>query len=139
MHRLEALWPHSREFVLYGAVSGAGLAVDLALLIGLTELVGIPYLLSAAIGFTMGAVVVYALSIGWVFQARTYRDRPANEFILFVMIGIAGLILNQAILYAGTDMIGAHYTFSKMVAIGFVFSWNFGARKMLLFTREAHP
>lgn len=131
-------FPFGGELLRYGAVSAAGLAADLALLIGLTELVHVPYLLSAAIGFSGGAIVVYLLSIGWVFSARTYRDRPGNELAIFVMIGVAGLGLNHVILFAGSEMLGAHYTLSKMVAIGVVFSWNFGARKTLLFNREAH-
>jgi putative flippase GtrA len=131
--------PIGGELIRYVAVSGLGLAVDLALLIGLTELVGIPYLVSAAVGFTAGAAAVYALSIGWVFTARTYRGNPGNEFLVFVAIGLVGLLLNQAILFFGTDIAGAHYTASKAVAVGFVFSWNFGIRKALLFTKEAGP
>lgn len=136
---LADLFPFGGEFLRYGAVSAAGLAADLALLIGLTELVGIPYLLSAAIGFSGGAVVVYVLSIVWVFHARAFRDKPANEFAIFVTIGVVGLGLNHVILSAGTEMLEAHYTLSKMAAICIVFSWNFGARKMLLFNTEAHP
>ena len=131
--------PISGEVFRYGLVSALGLATDLILLIGLTEIFGISYLSSAAIGFIAGAVVVYALSIGWVFQARTYRDKPANEFLVFVVIGVIGLLFNQVILFFGTELLALHYAASKVVAIGFVFSWNFGARKALLFTKEAHP
>ena len=134
--------PIGSEFLRYFAVSGIGLATDLTVLIGLTELFGVPYLLSAGIGFCLGAVVVYRLSIGWVFQARTLRDKPANEFLIFLSIGVIGLLLNQVVLFIGTDTLHAHYMASKAVAIGFVFTWNYSARKALLFTkeaREAHP
>lgn len=131
--------PIGGEVVRYGIVSVAGLATDLLLLIGLTEILGISYLSSAAIGFTAGAVVVYILSIYWVFQARTYRDKPANEFVVFVSIGVIGLLFNQVILVLGTELLALHYATSKVFAIGFVFTWNFSARKALLFSKEAHP
>ena len=129
--------PLGGELLRYVAVSGLGLAVDVMILVGLTEIGHVPYLVSAAIGFAAGAVLVYVLSIGWVFGARRYRDKPANEFLMFVAIGLAGLMINQTILYVGTEMLGAHYTASKTIAVGFVFSWNFGVRKALLFSREA--
>ena len=133
------LVPLSGEVFRYGLVSALGLAVDLILLVALTEILHIPYLYSAAIGFIAGAVVVYVLSIGWVFQARTCRGKPSSEFLMFVSIGLVGLLLNQAILLVGTDVLALHYTASKALAISFVFTWNFTARKALLFSKEAHP
>ena len=133
-----ALLPFGGEVFRYGLVSALGLGAYLLLLITLTEIFGVSYLSSAAIGFTAGAVVVYLLSITWVFQARAYRDKPANEFLVFVAIGLAGLLVNQVILLFGTEVLALHYTASKALAIGFVFSWNFTARKALLFSKEAH-
>ena len=65
-----------RQFVLYGAVSVAALAVDYALLIFLTEYVGLYYLVSATISFLAGMLLVYATSVGFIFGGnRLWIDR----------------------------------------------------------------
>ncbi len=132
-------WPlFGGELVRYTGVSAAGLAVDAGLLIVLTEVAGVPYLASAAVGFIAGAALVYALSIGWVFAHRSLGDRPSLEFALFVGIGAAGLAINQAVLFAGVEIAGLHYMAAKAAAVCLCFSWNFGARKGLLF-RSVRP
>lgn len=123
------------EFCRYVVVSAGGLIVDLSLLIWFTEVVGLPYLWSAAIGFVVGAGVVYLLSVNWVFRYRRLRNKPAAELSLFLAIGVVGLALNEVVLFAVTEGFGVHYLASKIFAVGTVFMWNYGARKCLLFKR----
>lgn len=112
-----------------------GLAVDFGLYVGLTELAGWHYLLSAAAGFCAGASTVYALSVAWVFSERRFR-RSDHEFIIFVSIGILGLGLTELVLYACTDLSGLDYRMSKVVAAAIVFLFNFSLRKLVLFSRS---
>ena len=123
------------EFFRYVVVSAGGLIIDLSLLIWFTEVAGLSYLWSAAIGFVAGAGVVYWLSVSWVFRYRRLRDKPAAELGLFLAIGVVGLGLNEIVLYAVTEGFGIHYLASKIFAVGTVFMWNYGARKCLLFRR----
>jgi putative flippase GtrA len=121
------------ELARYFAASAAGLAVDFSLYVGLTELAGWHYLVSAAGGFCAGAVTVYALSVSWVFSERRLRD-SSWEFVIFTAIGVAGLALTELVLYACTDLAGLDYRLSKLVAASLVFLFNFGLRKRVLFT-----
>lgn len=123
------------EFRRYFAASAAGLGVDFGLYVGLTELAGWHYLVSAAAGFCVGAAGVYALSIVWVFSERRFR-KSGWEFVIFVAIGLLGLILTELVLYTCTDLFGFDYRLSKVVAAGIVFLSNFGLRKLILFTRS---
>lgn len=120
------------EFLRYFAASAAGLGVDFSLYVGLTELAGWHYLLSAAAGFCVGAMAVYALSIGWVFSERRLRNFHW-ELIIFTSIGALGLVLTEVVLYAFTDLFGVDYRLSKIFAAGAVFLINFGLRKQILF------
>ncbi len=120
------------EFGRYFLASLVGLAVDAGLLIFLTEVIGLHYLVSATISFLAGLGVVYWLSIKWVFSQRVWRDFK-SEFLIFGLIGIVGLILNNTILWLLTDKLGLYYLLSKVVAVGLVFNWNFLARKLSLF------
>ena len=117
----------------YGFVGGVAFVVDYGSLFVLTHYAGVPYLWSAAIAFLLGLVTNYLLSISWVFR-RNENLRPWVEFLFFAIIGVIGLVLNELIMYVGTDMLHMHYMLSKLISTGIVFFWNFFARKFLVFT-----
>lgn len=114
-------------------VSLVALTVDTSILTLATELLSIHYLISALIGFLAGLITNYLLSVSWAFQARTVTDQR-KEFLLFCLVGIIGLILNQLLLWTLTDLAHLHYLTSKVISVVLVFFWNYGARKTLLFS-----
>lgn len=118
----------------YGFVGGVAFVVDYGSLFLLTHYAGVPYLWSAAIAFILGLVTNYLLSISWVFR-RNENLRPWVEFLFFAIIGVIGLVMNELILYAGTDLLHMHYMVSKLISTAIVFFWNFFARKFLVFTQ----
>jgi len=117
----------------YTFVGGVAFLADFGLLFVLTEYAGIPYLGSAAISFMVGLTVNYLLSVKWVFQSRTLANRTA-EFLVFAVIGVVGLGLNELFIWVFTEFVGWHYLVSKIVTTAIVFLWNFLARKFILFT-----
>ena len=122
----------THELIRYFLASGIALAVDVGMLWFLTSVLSVSYLISGALAFLLGLGVVYVLSVWWVFERRTLRS-PRTEFVIFLFIGIIGLGFNEVILWFLTGYAGFHYLFSKLASIFVVFSWNFGARKFLLF------
>lgn len=119
------------EFIRYFVASGGALGVDFGLFrLGLHA--GLAYPLAALIGFCAGAVVAYVASVFWVFENRSVR-RTGVEFGLFVAIGVAGLLLTEAILWLEIEQMGRPALWSKAVAAGIVFFFNFGVRKITLF------
>jgi len=123
----------THEFIRYFVASAIALAIDFGTLWILTSIFLVPYLISGAIAFATGLVVIYSLSIWWVFTKRSVRNRGI-EFLFFSVIGIVGLLLNEIILWFFTDSLNLFYLFSKIISVGVVFSWNFLARKTLLFS-----
>ena len=121
------------ELALYGLVSILALSIDVATLIVCTETFGLHYLLSAALAFLLGVSVAYVLSVTWAFKVRARTNRR-QEFLIFAGIGIAGLGLNEFVMWNGTELLGLHYLVSKMLSAMLVFFFNFGLRKMLLFS-----
>lgn len=119
----------------YGFVGGVAFIADYATLYLCTEFLGIHHLISAACAFTLGLVVNYLLSILWVFANHTQNNRWV-EFLVFAIIGIFGLGLNEVIIYLGTDIAGLHYMLSKLISTAIVFFWNFFARKIILFKKK---
>ena len=55
------------------------------------------------------------------------------EFILFAIVGIAGVGINQQLMFLMVDGLSLNEMLSKMVAAVLVLMWNFGARKLMLF------
>lgn len=123
------------EFIRYLAASLVALGVDVGVLALLTGVFGVPYLISAAISFLLGLSVIYIASIYWVFEARSMRS-PAVEFGVFFTIGLIGLGINELILWVLTGGLGLYYLASKMASVFVVFTWNFFARKYVLFAKK---
>lgn len=122
------------EGVRYLAASALALAIDFGLYSGLIRLADVDYLVAAPIGFAAGLATVYAVSIRWVFRHRRLKS-VRDEFAVFALIGLAGMALNQAVIWAGVELLALSPELAKVLSAGTVFGFNFGLRKLLLFTR----
>lgn len=120
------------QFCRYTFVGAIAFAFDYCALFGLTHYLGVHYLLSAGLGFLIGLCVNYALSIKWVFSRRSVGNKNL-ELLIFALIGIAGLGLNELFIWYFTEVVRFHYLESKIVSTVFVYLWNFFARKYSLF------
>ena len=119
----------------YTIVGGFAFIIDYSLLYFLTESFEIYYLISATISFIVGLVVNYILSILWIFKTSKYNSRSL-EFIIFGIIGVAGLGLNALLLYIATDILHIYYMISKLLVACIIMLWNFICRKLILFTTK---
>ena len=120
------------QLLRYTLVGGIAFLVDYAMLYLLTERCNLHYLLSATLSFTAGLTVNYLMSVCWVFPHSKLHNRSV-EFAVFALIGLAGLLLNDLLLYLFTDWLAVHYLLSKMATAALVLAWNFTVRKMILF------
>lgn len=93
------------------------------------------YRLAAALGFTLGLVVNYMISIYWVFDTRAMTNHTI-EFLVFAGVGLLGLFVNDQVIHACTEMFGWTPGLSKIPAAAIVLVLNFGLRKSLLFTKS---
>lgn len=121
-------YPVFLQMFKYGLVSVVALVVDMGSLYILTEFGGLHYLLSATIAFCGGLATNYLLSIKYVFSASKY-DRK-REFVLYSLIGVAALALNDLIIFALVTL-GLWYMAAKVVATIVGFFFNFFCRKKL--------
>jgi putative flippase GtrA len=122
-----------RQFLRYGAAGALAFGIDLATLYLLLEYAGLHYLLAAAIAYALGIVCNYQLAIRWVFDFRRLPHWQ-HEFVLYVMVGVVGLGLNLLVIGLLVDQAGVPVLAAKMAASAAIMLFNFGARKLLLFT-----
>ena len=131
-HRFQKLFS---QFLRYVAVGGAAFVVDFSVLFFLTEHLGVYYIASATAGFLVGLVVNYLLCVFLIFDFRAINN-PSHEFGFFAAIGIAGLLLNNSLIWLLTELAGFHYLASKLVAAALVLVFNFTLRRQLLFSNN---
>ncbi len=103
------------------------------------------YLISALIGFTVSVVVNYILSFKFVFVRRDDMSRK-KEFVIFLILSIIGMGVNELCLFAGIYLIYMFWAwlkgimsegfakniFFKFGATGVVMVYNFITRKIFL-------
>lgn len=104
--------------------------VDVGFLVVFNEMLNIDVMLSSALSFSISVTVNYFLSMRFVFRGGNMKK--SKEFIIFVILSIGGLLLNQAIMWIGTSVFAAHYLIAKLVSVILVPAYNFISKKMLL-------
>ena len=115
----------------FGVVGFIAFLIDYGLLALCTEVLGINYLISATIGFTVSVVFNYLASMRYVFTHKEDMSRR-REFVIFVTLSVIGLLINNACMWVGVEMFGWHYLIVKIGATFIVMIWNFVTRKIFL-------
>lgn len=101
-------------------------------------------MIGSALGFTISVIVNYLLSFKFVFERKEDMNRKA-EFIIFIILSVIGLGLNQIIIWICIGPVYQNvailqkllnynlaFTGAKVVATGIVMIYNFVTRKIFL-------
>lgn len=120
-----------KQLVKFGIVGVLAFIIDYGILYILVEYFNVYYLLASSVSFTFSVVFNYLSSMKFVFERRKDLNR-SKEFLVFVLLSIIGLIINQLIMWFLVEKINVFYMISKIVATGFVMVWNFTSRKIFL-------
>ena len=147
------------EFLRYIVVGGIAFVVDFGSLYISKEYIfhNLTYgiYLSTAVGFILGLIVNYVLSLKFVFtQAKDQgKGRDTKSFAIFAVIGIIGLGLTELGMYIGCDLLKPQldsslayigslinydlvkygYLLVKCVVTAVVLLWNYAGRKIIIF------
>lgn len=124
---------HSKLFVQlfrFGVVGGLAFLIDSGVLFLLTEYLGVYYLISSVISFVVSLIFNYILSIFWVFDVK--RKQTIKEIVIFVVLSVIGLLVNQAVMYLGVDIFSIHYMLCKIISTLIVMIYNFATRKIFI-------
>ena len=118
------------QIIKFGLVGFLCFFIDYGIMVFLTEVAGVHYLFSSGISFTVSVVVNYVLSLTYVFE--TEKGNKIKEFIIFVVLSVIGLGINQVLMWFCVDILGIFYMISKIGATAVVMVYNFITRKMIL-------
>lgn len=131
------------EFMRYAVVGGISFLADAGTLAFFQERIfsaetksGLYF--STAIGFLVGLIINYLLSIFFVFRKSENRNNGRNlqSFLIFTVVGVIGLGLTELGMYVGTKLLCLHYILTKILVAGLVLVWNYIGRKIFVFERK---
>ena len=120
------------QLIKFGLVGGIAFLIDYGIMVFLTEVFKIPSLISAAISFTVSVIFNYIASVKWVFDVDKEKNSKAKELIVFIILSIIGLGINELIMWIMDKQFGIYYMISKIVATIVVMCYNFITRKLFL-------
>lgn len=120
-----------KQIIRFLFVGGSAFVVDFALLWVFTDLIGINYLISNCLSFSISVIYNYILSVVWVFDVDKDRNKT-TEFVTFIVLSVIGLGINQLIYWACVEFFRIHYLISKIGATAVVMVYNFITRKLFL-------
>lgn len=119
-----------KQILKFGVVGGIAFLIDYSLLYVLTEYVKIPVLYSSVISFSVSVIFNYILSIKWVFSTK--EKQTLKDFVIFVLLSVIGLGINQLIMYLGINKLNIYYMIVKLFATAIVMVYNFITRKLII-------
>ena len=85
-----------------------------------------------AIGFSVGIIVNYLISIHYVY-IYTDRAKSVKGATKFLVLSLIGLLLNIILMKIAFDYIGLNHWISKIIVTIIVFSYNYLSKRLLIF------
>ncbi|CDD68122.1 putative uncharacterized protein [Eggerthella sp. CAG:368] len=119
------------QFMKFGVVGVIAFIIDFGVMVFLTEVFAVPYLISTTIAFTVSVIFNYVASMRYVFVRKDDMSRR-REFIIFVLLSVIGLVLNDVFMWLLVDFFFIDYRISKIITTVLVAIWNFVSRKIFL-------
>lgn len=126
-------WVRHSEFFRYLAVSLIAFVLDVAVFSAGIRLIELSWAMAATLGFVVGVLAAYTLSVRFVFYSRKLRQAPLAEMLTFSLVGLCGLTVTQVILWVGIERWLFNPETSKFCAAGVTLLFNFFVRKFVLF------
>lgn len=120
-----------RQFMKFSVVGTTAFIIDYVLLIIFTEMSGFDYLLSGTVSFIVSTFYNYLLSMNFVFDRREGISRT-RELIVFIVLSVIGLGLNDFLLWIGPTLVALDYRITKIFSGVIVSVWNFVSRRIFL-------
>lgn len=123
-----------RQFGRFGAIGILATVVHVAAVVILVESGALRPIWANLIAFCVALMVSYAGNHQWTFRAVS---RHAHYFPRFAAISLTGLLLNQAIVYVGTELLRLDYLWALAVVVLVIPILSFAASRWWAFAAPA--
>jgi putative flippase GtrA len=119
------------KFLKFCIVGSSGMFIDFGTTWLLKEKVKINKYIANSTGFILAASSNYIFNRIWTFESSS--PRIAEQYGLFVIISLAGLGINNLIIYVLHSRLKYNFYLSKFFAIVIVTIWNFLLNLLITF------
>ena len=130
---LSRLYQRFRNLILYGIIGSFTSALDFAVFTMLSKYIGIHYIVANCISVLIGISTSFALNRSINFKVK---DKTGKRFLIFLMVGLCGLLLSNVILYVGIDMLSGDELIVKLASIVLVVGFQFILNKFITFKEK---
>lgn len=111
------------KFLKFSVVGFSGMLIDFGVTWLLKEKARANKYFANSTGFILAATSNYIWNRIWTFGSKS--EEIAIEYFSFILISVAGLGINNLVIYLLHDRLGMNFYLSKLIAIGIVTVWNF--------------
>ena len=127
-----------KQFISYFCVGGIAAIVEWVMFYIFSVVCSIPYLVSTILSFVFSTTANWFLGKVMTFKdSNKYKGKAGKEIFLIFLVSAIGLIFNLTLMYLFVTILGLNtdilMTFSKVLATGIVFIWNFLIRKFVVY------
>jgi putative flippase GtrA len=123
-----------RQFIRFAIVGAAASVTHVAAALALIEQAGVAVMTANALAFCVAVFVSYSGNHIWTFRAD---GRHGIHFPRFFATALAGLALNQAIVFVATEQFGWGYLPAILIVVTLVPLTTFAASKLWAFAGTA--
>lgn len=118
------------QIMKFGVVGVIATVIDFGIMNLLHYGLGLNILIANTSGFIISLIFNYLASMKYVFAHKEGMSR--REFIIFVVLSVIGLALNDGIVLALNAGLGLEANIAKICATALVMVYNFVTRKIFL-------
>jgi len=111
------------KFLKFCVVGFSGMIIDFGTTWLLKEKARVNKYIANSTGFVLAATSNYIWNRIWTFESR--NSEIAVEYLSFILISVAGLGINNFVIFLLNDKLKFNFYLSKLIAIGVVTIWNF--------------
>lgn len=119
------------KFLKFCVVGFSGMLIDFGTTWLLKEKARVNKYIANSTGFILAATSNYIWNRIWTFNSKS--NEIAIEYFSFILISVAGLGINNLVIYLFNDKLKFNFYLSKLIAIGVVTLWNFAMNFLITF------
>jgi putative flippase GtrA len=124
------------KFIRFCIVGFSGMIIDFGTTWLLKEKFRINKYIANSTGFTLAATSNYILNRLWTFHSE--NSHIFKEYSLFIIISLAGLAINNFVIFIFHEKLKLNFYLSKLIAVGVVTCWNFVLNYLITFSGHSY-
>ena len=119
-----------RNLILYGIIGTFTSFLDFCVFTVLAYYVGLFYIIANCISVLVGITTSFLLNRAYNFKVK---DKTKKRFVIFLTVGLCGLMLSNLILWIGIDRMHINESITKLASIVLVVGFQFLLNKFVTF------